>query len=200
MTDDVLILDDIIDIETQDAIEKICLSDSFGWIFNPTTAYSKEDLDQYNLPASFFKDSIDSPYFTHTLWNEYGRNSYLFNHFIPLLDVIPVNINRIIRFKINLTLPLAKPGPDTRSIPHVDYVANPEDKITTCIYYINDSDGDTFIFNEPFEHKGELTIKQRITPKRGRLVLFDSSLLHSGNNPRDNNCRITANLNLLLNR
>lgn len=56
------------------------------------------------------------------------------------------------------------------------------------IYYVNDSDGDTIFF----EGDKEL---QRVTPKKGRIVLFDGSTLHAGGFPTDNpRCIVNYNL------
>ena len=70
MLDDIVIIDDAIPLDRQIELEKICLSDSFGWIFHPTTAYSKEYLDTHNLPDSFLENAVESPLFTHLLWNQ----------------------------------------------------------------------------------------------------------------------------------
>ena len=192
MIDDVIIIDDVVNIEIQQSLEKICVSDGFGWIFNPVTAYSEHHIKEHGIPESFLENSVDTPLFTHLLWSEYGRNSHYFNNFVPILDAIP-NINHLHRVKVNLTLPHKDVTSETRSFPHVDY-RNVDRDFTTGIYYINDSDGDTYIFNEYFDHAGPLTVKQRITPKRGRLILFNGKLLHSGNNPTQG-VRLIANIN-----
>jgi hypothetical protein len=67
----------------------------------------------------------------------------------------------------------------------------------TAVYYINDSTGDTVIFNESYGHKGELTEKIRVSPKQGRLVLFNGHLLHAGNYPTTNTPRLIANINFI---
>ena len=41
----------------------------------------------------------------------------------------------------------------------------------------------------------ELTIKQRVTPKQGRVVLFDGWLMHTAEQPI-NNVRCIVNYNL----
>jgi hypothetical protein len=198
--DDIIIVDDAIPLDRQLEIEKICLSDSFGWIYHPTAAYGKEYLATHDLPDSFLDNAVESPLFTHLLWNQYGRNSHYCNDFFPIVDAIPAKFDRLLRFKINLTLPTKDTTIHTHSIPHVDFDII-DVNLITAIYYINDSDGDTVIFNErsnsPFEN---LTVKQRITPKRGRLVVFDSGYYHAGNNPGTNTPRLTANINLLPSR
>jgi hypothetical protein len=191
----VVVIDNAIPVEHQLVLERLCLSDGFGWIFNPTTAYSKQDLDNYNFSPEFFNNTVDTPLFSHLLWTEYGRNSNFFNNFAPVVDAIPYQCDRLLRFKINLTLPSKDNTADTYSVPHVDYFKE-KFKIVTAIYYINDSDGDTVIFNEQPGQLGPLTVKQRITPKRGRLVVFDSNHYHSGNNPSTNVPRLVGNINI----
>ena len=113
--------------------------------------------------------------------------------FIPVLDAIPYGISHLARLKINMTLPTKETGPDTHSIPHVDY--HSDDQLLTALYYINDSDGDTYIFNEFEPYTGPLTLNRRVSPKRGRLVLFKCGRFHAGNNPSTNQPRLTLNAN-----
>lgn len=95
----------------------------------------------------------------------------------------------------------------------------------TCIYYVNDSDGDTVVFEEtekeypvmtrPHRHpeiaentfrrpaeslcyyQGTRMFKEhcRVTPKKGRIIMFDGSRYHCGAQPRSNHrCIINFNL------
>ena len=65
------------------------------------------------------------------------------------------------------------------------------------LYYVCDSDGDTIIYNErEYERPdGMYTIKQKVTPKQGRMVLFDGSLYHTAEQP-EHNVRCVVNYNL----
>jgi Rps23 Pro-64 3,4-dihydroxylase Tpa1-like proline 4-hydroxylase len=53
------------------------------------------------------------------------------------------------------------------------------------VYYCNDSDGDTFLFNEFYDGKNpdKLTIAQRVTPKKNRCVVFESNRMHASSSP-----------------
>lgn len=78
-------------------------------------------------------------------------------------------------------------------LPHVDLTTPHK----TLIYYINDNDGDTLIFNEKYSNNfeyGKKTIKKTIRPKAGKAVLFDGLHYHTGSFS-SNNHRILLNCN-----
>ena len=67
------------------------------------------------------------------------------------------------------------------------------------IYYLDDSDGDTFIFNECNEDRGQtvptdLTIKQRVTPEKNSVLIFDGDQYHASSNPIKSKKRIVINI------
>ena len=88
--------------------------------------------------------------------------------------------------------------------PHIDF-----DHIhQTALLYINDSDGNTVIYNERYKPmfgtgsqkdysniKNRLTVKAEIEPKANRLVLFDGLHYHSGTIPVTSSRRIIMNIN-----
>lgn len=49
---------------------------------------------------------------------------------------------------------------------------------TVMIYYVNDADGDTVLFNDHGD------IIQSVTPKKGRVLAFDGSIIHGGGIPK----------------
>ncbi len=57
--------------------------------------------------------------------------------------------------------------------PHVDF----HYPHWVCLYYVNDSDGDTIFYDN---NQNEI---KRTTPKKGRMVLFDGSIYHSASTP-----------------
>jgi hypothetical protein len=68
---------------------------------------------------------------------------------------------------------------------HMDH----KDPHKVMIYYVNDSDGDTFL-------KIGKSIK-RVSPKKGRVLCFDGKTMHAANHPRKTNKRLIINFNLL---
>lgn len=94
----------------------------------------------------------------------------------PIKSLLKVKVNRLLRDE-NFTS-------DNYNIPHQDV---PENNYVSMIYYVNDCDGDTIFFEDN-------TIVQRITPRQGDIVLFDSNLWHASCNPSKNAERIVLNV------
>jgi hypothetical protein len=85
-------------------------------------------------------------------------------------------------------------------MPHVDYFYPHE----SFIFYLNDSDGDTRVFNEwcTFTRTMPLaldsfTTQTRVTPKANRLVWINGLQYHTASNPIESTKRVIINLNLL---
>jgi hypothetical protein len=87
---------------------------------------------------------------------------------------------------------------------HIDY----EREHNTALIYFNDSDGDTIIYNEKYNPllredsmiygnkiKDKLTIKERITPKENRMVIFNGFHYHTGTLPVSTARRVVLNVN-----
>ena len=71
-------------------------------------------------------------------------------------------------------------------LPHVDYPY----KHTTMLYYVNDSDGPTKLYN--FD---KTKVVKEVHPKRGRVLIFDGSTYHASSSPKDHPSRIVINYN-----
>lgn len=97
-------------------------------------------------------------------------------------------LGRIKRIKANLQTKIQNNNVDAYNTPHVDGDIDH----WVALYYVNNSDGDTTIFDSC-----DLTVKQKISPKQGRVVIFDGALLHAGMHPRNTDYRIVINFNFL---
>ena len=58
---------------------------------------------------------------------------------------------------------------------------------TTCIFYVNDSDGDTVL-----HEKG---MARSVEPKANRLLMFDGDIAHTGHSPSKHKNRVLINTN-----
>ena len=196
---DILVIDDCIPKETQDNIEKMLSGSYFPWYLNESAVLG-DNVNSIALvePQTSLKNisgAYDRPQFTHSILTGEGQWSSAYPIIMSLLSVPPFTFSNILRIKANLTYPQPNTQSGLFGIPHAD-ITDMKDYIT-AIYYVNDNDGDTYIFNEKYEQKTykELTIKQVVSPKKGRMVLFNGNQLHSGNYPTQDKPRIVINLN-----
>ena len=150
-----------------------CIEDTFQF----SNATINKIFNYYNL------DDIDSLYLSHYI------QSYL-NYQYKILPL---------KLKSNLQVPTPNPNKHLHNTPHIDI----EDNIPnayTLIYYVNNSDGDTIIFNEIYNRSPNknFTISQRIPPKMGKAVIFPIHQFHCGSNPINTRARIIINYNFQL--
>lgn len=185
----IIILENVISKQHQDDIEQILLSDTFHWFYLPQSTY------QEGIPNWIKKNKniIEAFQLSHIFYTDRRQNSDAFSVLVPLLSSFPFNIDNLVRVKANMTTYHPDATSKTYGVPHVD---DPIPGLISAVYYVNDSSGDTFIFNETkkdYLETGTLTVKKRITPKKGTLVVFDGSLLHSKNYPNTVNPRTVIN-------
>lgn len=190
---DVIVIDQSVPKVIQDMIENIALGDKITWFRQPGATYDSAQSKIFPVTPN----SVDAPQFTHLIHDQKQPVSQLFPVILPVLTAIPHTIKQIIRIKMNLGIPVATHNPDSHGMPHVDFTEIKE-PLLTAIYYVNSSTGDTLLFDQRFGHKGSLTVKTRITPKKGRLVVFDGGLLHAGNTPRTEVPRVNINFNAFI--
>lgn len=175
------VVDKFIPEQYQDELESIISSDKFLWSYQPCTyiSFINKDTSQYN----------DVPFLGRQLSND-NRVFEDYNLILPLvyffMEHTGLTVIKVVRSKVNCVLPSAD---KRRHPPHTDCR---DSKSYTLLYYINDSDGDTIIFNE-FNDLNGLTVNTSITPKKGRAVIFPANQLHCGNNP-SNNRRLAINI------
>ena len=192
---EIYVIDDFIDIQYQEDIKSILMGDyqyrdkDFPWYYSEdvTTA---GDWDSQHRPAlGHVYVSMDNE---DNLTGE--RLSEFHYLFLPMLknvcrEMKIKNIN-VLQGRSFLQFPLNLKD-RTVDTPHIDLHNR---KHLVALYYVCDGDGDTIIYNER-EKLGTYTIKQKVTPKQGRMVLFDGSLYHTAEQPL-NNVRCVVNYNL----
>jgi len=176
---EILVFDDLDLTNVTDELYAIVTTNEFPWYFLPRTVknpdpYDKQIFNEYD-------------HLTHVFIIDKTKNSEYMSIPIKMLDVFSeksgIKFNTILRVQSNLILEKKFNKP---SAPHIDC----DDKHYVLLIYLNDSDGDTILFNDNMEE-----IK-RITPKRGRFVLFDGSIKHSVIPPINTKHRIVFNYNL----
>jgi len=177
------ILNDLVPIERQEKIKETLNNDTFPWYYYETVLSDKE----INTPGN--KNITLTPAYVHTLFIlPKGVNSDAYGFFVDsILSDLNIPIKEILRIRIRRTMQNKKHNSEKYNYPHVDL--EDEKDYKSLIYYVEDSDGDTFFFDKKYKkggptflNKGYKTIK-RITPKQGKAIYFNGDIYHAGNNP-----------------
>ena len=145
------------------------------------------------------KENIERKFgFSHTFIKDNGSpTSELANFLKPMfLNILDLtNKEKIIRARAVMTNNVGKSVLYER---HVD-LYRPH---ASAIFYINESDGDTILYDkkiftqEEFDNKkNDYSILKKVSPKPNRLLVFDGNTLHSSMSPTKNNTRIIINSN-----
>lgn len=173
------VIDDIIPEDYQ--LEILRIAKTLRWLYTRSTY--KENHGHIITPQIYDVGQLVYPVIAK------DERSPHFKDLEPLLKAIQAHMKHITgihRIKFNLTW--RTPESNGRwQMPHVDTndVVNRYNHHWSMVYYVNDSDGDTVIFY-PYE-----TV--RITPKRGRVLIFPGHLKHTATNPVTNTERIVIN-------
>ena len=188
---EILVIDDFVSLEYQEKIkqELMGVNNDFPWFYiEDVTAAG--DFDSQHRPAmSHQYVSVDD--------DDVSEVKSLYHHlFTPMLSkacqYLKIPEAEIIQGRSFLQLPLKNIDTSIVDSPHIDL--DPGDEHTVVLYYVNDSDGDTIIYNER-EESSTYTEKQRVTPKQGRVVIFDGRQYHTAQQP-SNGTRCIVNYNL----
>ncbi len=111
-----------------------------------------------------------------------------------IVDKVPeVQFNGISRLKANLLVQQPHAPAGHYNTPHQDST----DNTYSALYYCNDSDGDTVLFDQFYEEgkaPDKFTIAQRIQPKKNRLIVFESNRFHASSYPVDTKARFVFNM------
>ena len=192
---EILVFDDFIPVRYQNEIETVMLSEN-----NATAWFLQEDIS-YSKTRTDVKKEKSAIGFSHVFFNERGVVSNLYNFLLPMiysaLEKGNYDLQTVVFARSFLQIPKNKSTPNN---PHVDV----EFPHLVCLYYVNDSDGDTIIYNERINdiektnlHLENLSIFKTVTPKKGRVVLFNGEQYHSSSCPTTG-LRCTINFDLLI--
>lgn len=169
------VFDDVISVQTQDVIEQILLKRRrFPYHFlNDITTAANYDLDITERTIGF----------SHVLWHQLDRDKSPFYDTLmhPLYEFcLKQNnyINNVIQARTFLHIPLPQEIYRDRNTPHIDL----EFPHLVFLYYVNDSEGDTIFFKDSTCTE----VIEQVTPRKGRVALFDGSIYHCSSSPTRN--------------
>lgn len=188
------VFDDILNSNEQDLLLNYVENNS-NWvdIKNITGDYANK-FNQYSFPAKVIPS---------TIVNDDTINGIVDKIQNIVCQKIKHTFVKNYRWKINWTIPL---NGDYNPLDLIHIDSNVQH--IAIIYYINDSSGDTHIFNNINGNNAEsnflnqytingsnVALKRKITPKMGRVIAFDGNLLHYGDYPKYGD-RFVLNINL----
>ena len=185
----ILVIDDFIDKEYQEKIKNNLMGDNdFPWYYidDVTAAYEDDNQGRPGLSHVYVEYNDDK---TSDIVSD------LHDLFIPLLELacetLEVPSARIVQGRSFMQFPLNLQS-DEDDTPHIDLEEG--ERHIVVLYYVKDSDGDTVIYNERTE-SNTYTVKQKVTPKQGRVVIFDGGQYHTAQQAI-NSVRCIVNYNL----
>jgi len=190
-----LILDDFVNEEQQDKIESS--------MFDCYYKYQSDIVLGNTVNKRFFNpfEYDITPSFTGNLFGRYNKK--VRDIFLPTVfascEKIGFVIEKIERCYVNVQHPFRRETRNcnthvNREVPHL-----------VMLYYVNDCDGDTILFDKtindiPFDVQYpdeycDLKIVHRISPKRGRILFFDGITYHAPSTPINSiRCIITLDI------
>ena len=174
------VIDNFLPIQLADSLEHMLFSADFPWYYIPDITYG-------HSPDTEVKNSA----FMHNLYKEEtGPSSFYLNVCsLPFLGSAKVPPSRVSRAIALMQTPQMNINSYLHNNPHVDNLS----PHIVFLYYVCDSDGDTFIFSTD---KDDSTVTKQVSPKKNRALIFDGGIYHASSKPKDSNrCVINFNLN-----
>lgn len=191
---DIIVLQQAITSEKFADIQSKIFSDGFPWFYTGTTLGNNESKGKNNY--SFFHNA----YYYDEGYSEIGHE--LESAILDSLGYMKFPINKMLRIRLGLITVTEHPISHT---PHVDF---PYEHYTGLLY-LNDSDGDTIIYNQKLNTSAnkqefdqnvrskENDVITQFTPEENKLVIFDGLLYHSSTSPTTVDRRVVVNFNFI---
>jgi hypothetical protein len=194
---DIKIVDKIIPTGYSDAIEQDLLRRDFPWCYI-------DDVTSVDYGSNSG--------LAHVAFDHGAKPSDWYPFIKPLVySITEANgqpLKELYRIRVGF-LPRFNDSNYTHNTPHVDFLWP---HYTAC-YYVNDSDGDTILFEQTLDDVGinvsdpqplrEYTDKTkfvevaRATPRKGSVCIFDGKRFHASTKPQQHDRRLVITINFL---
>lgn len=199
MNNDIMVFDDLVPEGYQDALEDLISDGLFEWGYSADVVWEQDSLrNEYQRKLKQTNDG-----FSHIL-SVPKHESKHWNFIKPLMYIVAQAtgepIKEIMRTRANLLL---KAYPD--DLPWNNEHVDANTPHYTAIYYVNDTDGPTYIFDQrisdiPHKNKTQevvlkyvnetaFTVANAVEPKKGRFVVFDGLRFHASSKPKNHQTR-----------
>jgi hypothetical protein len=184
------IIDDFLPKNIQDIIEELCLTTQTTYTYNSATLSDNVHSKNFKDAEQFVNLFIEK--------GEFVKDDFSIYFMLPILigsinKGIDIKLKNILRAKTNMTLKQYNVPENFVNPPHIDQSLAVGVNLA-AIYYVNDSDGDTILYEGNILQ--ELEPIKRITPKKGRLLIMDGDRFHSSSHPTKTDRRLVINYNI----
>ena len=190
------VLKDIVPLEYQELLKEKIKNKYNDWGSNNITAwangavFSKVDTPDINI--------IDRGQKVLQVYTDkrrrWSEDNIIFNNYVnPLIKLAftkaNIKYNKVVRAKFNILTKDPNFKKENYNTPHIDIEEDPGTyKFYSMIYYVNNSDGDTVFFDE------QNNITHRETPEQGKVIIFNSVILHASCNPSISEARVVLSV------
>ena len=187
----IIVIDDFVTLEYQEKIkqELLGVNNIFPW-------FHTEDVTDAGELTSQHRPALAHQY-VNLNDDDVSEIESIFHHlFTPLLSKACQHLKmpqtEVIQGRSFLQFPLRNIDTSVVDTPHIDLDEGEEHIVV--LYYVIDSDGDTVIYNERTK-SNTYTEKQMVTPKQGRVVIFEGGQYHTAEQPtKGTRCIVNYNL------
>jgi hypothetical protein len=186
---EVEVIENVLPEDNFKSLEEFLLSPKFPWHWEPTTLGSSTqqfDTPQMVTPIYICQnqhvDASGKDVRIPSQVLEYPEFEMITTH---ALDKAKQEFGYELLWRIKCNLLMPYPNSPMHHPRHAD-TNNSDGNYVTINYYVNDSDGDTFLFP-----RGQAPIQ--ITPKANSAVIFDAKMMHCSSNPINSDRRVVIN-------
>jgi hypothetical protein len=182
-------IENIVHENYKDRIKRTLSNDKFTWFYQDSS--KKKYINRESVT-----DSVDIEYvvqFSNTLFD----NDQMLSEHIEFVQKIMKNLEEkegvVCSRMIHVSCSMLSKGSDKYHTPFTNNKV--DDNTYTLIYYVNNSDGDTVLFNETYSSDPvELTVNHRQAPTEGCALLFKSNTYSANTSPSITNTAISINI------
>lgn len=200
--DDILIIDDFFSQEEIENLNEYFLNSFFPWYIVKNKFIHDDEFKFSSMEKEYFlsmKDEKTSEdlYFVHSFIGDEDPES------VHKINVNPGPVNKIMQritnrlnlnfkyFRVKANLQYKNKNSLEYCTPHIDS----EIPHLVMLYYVNDSDAHTYIFQNTKAEK-PWKLKRKIQTKAGRIVIFNGKHFHAGETPKKSSYRIIINFDI----
>ena len=188
---EIIVIDDFISLDYQEKIkqELLGLENDFPWYYTEDVTTAGDFDSQYRPALNHYYVNFDD--------DDISEVESVYHHlFVPMLSkackYLKIPETEVIQGRSFLQFPLKNIDTSVVDTPHIDL--DEGDEHIVVLYYVIDSDGDTIIYNERTESPS-YTEKQRVSPKQGRVVIFEGGQYHTAEQPtKGTRCIVNYNI------